>query len=139
VSITTAGSGVHSYSPVGITLTQTRENYDYIDLTVFNPGEFITATPTGTTCTISIANPAVITLTSHGFVAGDAIKFTTTGALPTGYNILDRYFVLAAGLTANSFRISVQLGGAAVETTGTQSGVHRVGKVTGSAEKPHLQ
>jgi hypothetical protein len=49
------------------------------------------------------------------------------------YNILDRYFVLAAGLTANSFRISVQLGGAAVETTGTQSGVHRVGKVTGSA------
>lgn len=133
VSITTAGSGVHSYSPVGITLTQTRENYDYIDLTVFNPGEFVTATPLGTICTVSIANPAVITLTSHGFVAGDAIKFTTSGALPTGINVLDRYFVLAAGLTANSFRISSRLGGAAVESTGTQSGVHRVGKVTGSA------
>jgi hypothetical protein len=133
VSITTAGSGIHTYSPVGITLTQTRENYNYIDLTVFNPGEYITATPVGTVCTISIANPAVITLVGHGFVAGDAIKFTTTGATPTGVNILDRYFVLAAGLTANTFRISIQLGGAAVESTGTQSGVHRVGKVTGSA------
>ena len=133
VSITTAGSGVHTYEPVGITLTQTRENYNYIDLTVFNPGEYITATPVGTVCTISIANPAVITLVGHGFVAGDAIKFTTTGATPTGVNILDRYFVLAAGLTADTFRISIQLGGAAVESTGTQSGVHSVGKVTGSA------
>ena len=133
VSITNAGSGVHSYSPVGITLTQTRENYNYIDLTVFNPGEYITATPVGTVCTISIANPAVITLASHGFVAGDAIKFTSTGLTPTGINVLDRYFVLAAGLGVNSFRISIQLGGAAVETTGTQSGVHSVGKVTGSA------
>jgi hypothetical protein len=132
VSITNAGSGVHTYSPVGITLTQTRENYNYIDLTVFNPGEFITATPTGTTCTISVANPAVITLVGHGFSAGNAIKFTSTGAPPTGVNVLDRYFVLAAGLTANSFRISIALGGAAVETTGTQSGVHKVGRVTGS-------
>lgn len=133
VSITTAGTGVHSYSPVGITLTQTRENYDYIDLTVFNPGEFITSAPTGNICTISVANPAVITLVSHGFVAGDAIKLTSSGAPPTGVSILDRYFVLAAGITANTFRISNSLGGAAVETSGTQSGVHRVGKITGSA------
>jgi hypothetical protein len=133
VSITTAGSGVHRYSPVGITLTQTRENYDYIDLTVFNPGEFITATPLGTVCTVSIANPAVISLVAHGFTAGTAIKFTSTGALPTGMNVLDRYFVLAAGLTADAFRISSRLGGAAIESTGTQSGVHRVGRVTGSA------
>ena len=133
VSITTAGSGTHSYSPVGITLTNTRENYNYIDLTVLSPGEFISSTPTGTTCTISIANPAVITLTSHGFVAGDVIKFTTTGALPTGLSITGKYFVLSAGLGANSFRVSQTLGGTAVETTGTQSGVQKVGKVTGRA------
>ena len=132
-SITTAGVGVQKYNLAGLTLTQTRENYNYIDITVIQPGEFVTATPTGTTCTISIANPAVITLTSHGFVAGDVIKFTTTGALPTGISMLNRYFVLAAGLGANSFRISSQLGGAEVETTGTQSGVQKVGKVTGSA------
>jgi hypothetical protein len=46
VSITTAGSGVHRYNIVGLTLTQTRENYNYIDITVFQPGEFISSTPT---------------------------------------------------------------------------------------------
>ena len=133
LAITTAGSGTHTYSPVGITLTQTRENYNYVDFTVLSPGEFISTTPTGTTCTISIANPAVITLTSHGFVAGDVIRFTTTGALPTGMSVTEKYFVIAAGLGANVFRISQQLGGTAVETTGTQSGVQKVGKVTGRA------
>jgi hypothetical protein len=133
VSITTAGSGVHTYSPVGITLTQTRENYNYIDFTVLSPGEFIASTPTGTTCTISIANPAVVTLVSHGFAAGDVIRFTTTGALPTGMSISEKYFVIAAGLGADVFRISQTLGGTALETTGTQSGVQKVGKVTGRA------
>ena len=131
LAITTAGSGVHSYSPVGITLTQTRENYNYIDFTVLSPGEFISSTPTGTTCTISIAAAAVVTLTSHGFIANDVIRFTTTGALPTGMSISDKYFVIATDITANSFKFSQQLGGAAIETTGTQSGVQKVGKVTG--------
>jgi len=130
-SIITAGSGVHSYAIVGLTLTQTRENYDYIDITVFQPGEFIASTPTGTTCTISIANPAVVSLTSHGFSAGDVIKFTTTGALPTGLNQLDRFFVSATGLTANAFELSALPGGSSVETTGSQSGVQKVGKITG--------
>ena len=134
LSITTAGSGVHTYSPVGITLTQTRENYNYIDFTILSPGEFIASTPTGTTCTISVANPAVITLASHGFAAGDVVKFTTTGGLPTGMSISEKYFVLDdAPPSANSFQISLTLGGTAIETTGTQSGVQKVGKVTGRA------
>jgi hypothetical protein len=132
LSITNAGSGVHTYSPVGITLTQTRENYNYIDFTVLSPGEFIDSTPTGTTCTISVANPAVITLASHGFNAGDVIKFTTTGSLPTGMSISEKYFVLDdSPPSVNSFQISLELGGTAIETTGTQSGVQKVGKVTG--------
>jgi hypothetical protein len=131
LAITTAGSGVHTYSPVGITLTQTRENYNYVDFTVLSPGEFIDSTPTGTTCTISIAAAAEVTLTSHGFAAGDVIRFTTTGALPTGMSISEKYFVIATDLTANSFKFSVTLGGTALETTGTQSGVQKVGKVTG--------
>jgi hypothetical protein len=131
LSITTAGSGVHTYSPVGITLTQTRENYNYIDFTILSPGEFIASTPTGSTCTISVAVAAVVSLTSHGFVAGDVIRFTTTGALPTGMSISEKYFVIATDLTANSFKFSLTLGGTAIETTGTQSGVQKVGKVTG--------
>jgi hypothetical protein len=131
VSITTAGSGVQSYSIVGLTLTQTRENYDYIDITVFQPGEFISSTPTGTTCTISIANPAVVSLNSHGFNNGDVIKFTTTGALPAGMSQLERFFVV--NKTTNTFEISSLPGGTALETSGTQSGVQKVGKVTGRA------
>ena len=134
VSIITAGSGTHRYNIVGLTLTNMRENYDYIDLTVLNPGEFISAAPTGTTCTISIANPAVITLASHGFVAGDVIKFTTTGSLPTGMSALSRFYVLDdAPPSANSFRISNTSGGAAIETSGSQSGTQKVGLVTGRA------
>ena len=129
VSITTAGSGVHRYNIVGLTLTQTRENYNYIDITVFQPGEFISSTPTGTTCTISIAIPAVVTLVGHGFSAGAVIKFTTTGALPTGMSIQNRYFVIY--IDANTFQITDEPGGTAIDTSGTQSGVQKVGLVTG--------
>ena len=130
VSITTAGSGVHRYNIVGLTLTQTRENYNYIDITVFQPGEFISSTPTGTTCTISIANPAVVTLVGHGFSAGAVIKFTTTGALPAGMSAQNRYFVVSTG-NPDTFQITDVPGDPAIETTGTQSGVQKVGLVTG--------
>jgi hypothetical protein len=76
----------------------------------------------------------VITLASHGFSVGDVVKFTTTGSLPTGMSISEKYFVLAdSPPSANSFRISLTLGGTAIETTGTQSGTQKVGKVTGRA------
>ena len=38
----------------------------------------------GTTATISIASPAVITQSGHPYLDGDALHFSTTGALPTG-------------------------------------------------------
>jgi hypothetical protein len=75
---------------------------------------------------ISIASPGVVTLTAHGLVAGNRVVFETTGALPTGLVANTRYFVLAAGLTANTFRVSTTDGGSAINTTGTQSGVHNV-------------
>jgi hypothetical protein len=130
VSITTAGSGIHRYNIAGLTRTNLRENYNYVDLTVTNPGEYVSGS--AATCTISIASPAVITRNSHGFVAGDVIKFTTTGNLPTGISFLTRYFVLDdSPPTANTFRISTEPGGTAVVTTGSQSGVQTVGLVTG--------
>ena len=128
VAITAVGTGIQSYNISGLTVTALRENYNYIDLTVYNPGEFVTS---GSTCTISIASPAEITLASHGFTAGTVVKFTTTGALPTGLSALSRYFVLATNLTLNTFTVSALPGGTAVDTSGSQSGTQRVGKVTG--------
>lgn len=74
------------------------------------------------TCTITIASPAVVSFTAHGYSAGQAVQFTTTGALPTGLTAQVKYFVISP--TANSFQVSTISGGAAVSTTGTQSGVH---------------
>ena len=128
IATTTAGTGTHRYAISGLTKTILRENYNYIDLTVWTPGEYVTS---GSPCTISIGSPATITLATHGFVAGDVVKFTTTGSLPTGLSTLNRYFVLSAGLTGSQFRVSLEPGGTAVDTSGTQSGIQSVGKVTG--------
>jgi microcystin-dependent protein len=75
------------------------------------------------TVTITIASPAVITLTGHHFSSGTPISFITSGALPTGITAGTIYYVIAAGLTANTFEISTSQGGAAVNTSGSQSGV----------------
>jgi hypothetical protein len=139
INTSTAGSGVHSYAMKGLTKTNLRENYDYIDLTLWQPGEYISSAPTGTEVSgITVpASPAVISTTAaHGFNAGDVVKFTTsseTVLLPTGISKNSHYHVLAAGLGANSFRISLAPGGTAVDTTGGSFTNARVGKVTGRA------
>lgn len=76
------------------------------------------------TFTVTIASPGVFTLNSHGLVAGDIVKFTTTGALPTGLVVGTKYYVISAGLSSNAFEVSATLAGSAVNTTGSQSGTH---------------
>lgn len=74
--------------------------------------------------TVSIGVPAVFTRNGHSLSAGDTVKFSTTGALPTGLNTTTNYFVSSAGLTANTFQVSTTRTGASVVTSGTQSGTH---------------
>lgn len=73
------------------------------------------------TVTISIAAPGVVTWANHGLSVNDTIRFTTTGALPTGLAINTTYFVKEV-LSANTFTVSATAGGAAITTSGTQSG-----------------
>jgi len=73
------------------------------------------------TVTITIASPGVVTWTGHGLSVNDTIRFTTTGALPTGLAINTTYYVKTV-LSANTFTVSTSAGGAAVTTSGTQSG-----------------
>jgi len=80
----------------------------------------------GGTATMTIASPAVVTRVAHGFVAGNPIVFSTTGALPTGVVAGTTYYVIATGLTADAFQFSETVGGSAVNTSGSQSGVHEV-------------
>jgi len=70
--------------------------------------------------TISIGTPAVITLTTP-LPNGTPFKLRTTGALPTGVNTTTTYYVV--NLTGNTCNLSTTVGGAAINTTGTQSGI----------------
>lgn len=72
--------------------------------------------------TISIGSPALITWNAHGLAAGTPTTLTTTGALPTGAAASTVYYVLAP--TVSGFNLAATPGGAAIITTGTQSGVH---------------
>lgn len=76
------------------------------------------------TATMTIATPCVVSKSSHRLVAGDVVRFLTTGALPTGLTAGTNYYVITAGLTASVFQISATKGGAAINTSGTQSGTH---------------
>lgn len=74
--------------------------------------------------TVTIASPAVVSLTAHGKSAGDPVSFFTTISLPTGLIASTTYYVIAAGLTSGAFEVAATIGGAAINTSGSQSGVH---------------
>ena len=78
------------------------------------------------TFTVTIASPGVFTVTGHGLAAGDTVVFTTSGALPTGLSENTVYYVISAGLTADEFQVSATFGGSAINTSGSQSGTHRI-------------
>ena len=61
---------------------------------------------------------------AHGLAAGNSVLFwPTIGAgLPTGLAEDTEYFVIAAGLTTDAFRVSTTLGGAAVDITAIGDG-----------------
>lgn len=75
------------------------------------------------TATVTIASPGVITCTAHGLTVGRRVGFTTTGALPTGITASTIYYVQSVP-TADTLTIAATIGGAAINTSGTQSGVH---------------
>lgn len=79
--------------------------------------------------TINLASPGVISWPKHPFKAGDAVKFTTTGALPTGLTSNTTVYVSINGLTANSFEVAdtqahALAGTNTINTSGSQNGVH---------------
>lgn len=76
------------------------------------------------TVTMTIASPSVITWTAHGLLANTPVIFATSGALPTGFVAGTTYYVISTGLTANEFQLSATQGGTAINTSGSQSGVH---------------
>jgi len=134
ISTTGAGSGDQTLIVQGLTRTSLRENYNYLDLSVHQSGEFVSGSIK--TCTITIGTPTIISCTSHGFSIGDVVRFSTTGTLPTGMSSESQYYqIISDGFGLNDFQISTDpdglVGRIAVETSGTQTGTHSVGLVKG--------
>ena len=90
-------------------------------------GNFIGTDPT---FTVTIASPGVFTSTAHGLLLDDTVIFATTGALPTGLTAGTLYYVISAGLGADTFQVSTTRGGSAVNTSGSQSGTHTIVQFT---------
>jgi len=85
---------------------------------------------TSSAVTVTSGSPAVINWTAHGLTAGTPVVFYASfgATLPTGMSANTLYYVLAAGLTANTFEFSTSVGGSAVNTTGSLTGtLHCVG------------
>ena len=75
------------------------------------------------TVTITAASPAVVT-SSITVANGTPITFSTTGALPTGLTPGTTYYVI--NTTGTTFNLSLTAGGAAINTSGTSSGVQYI-------------
>jgi hypothetical protein len=75
------------------------------------------------TITMTVASPGIITWTGHGLQANAQVVFTTTGALPTGLTAGTTYYVKTV-VSADTFSVAATQGGTAINTTGSQSGVH---------------
>ena len=79
------------------------------------------------TATISIANPAVVTATGHGLANGTRVQLITSGVLPSGLAVNTTYYVINA--ITNAFNLAATSGGAAIVTSGGQSGTHTLREV----------
>jgi len=98
---------------------------------------------TGSTITITIATPAVVTSTIN-LSEGDAFTLTTTGSLPTGLVVGTTYY--ARNVVGTSFNLSATPSGALINTTGTQTPTHSISQrgvlvsaLTGASDVPLSQ
>jgi hypothetical protein len=62
----------------------------------------------------------LITITDHGFTAGQVVKLTSTGTLPAGLSLYVSYFLVS--VTASTFKLSLTRGGSAVDITAAAGG-----------------
>lgn len=77
------------------------------------------------TVTMTIANPCVVT-TTKDIKTGTPVKFSTTGALPTGLVAGTQYYWIRTGATTGNLAATrdAAIAGTTITTTGSQSGTH---------------
>ncbi len=76
--------------------------------------------PPAAAVSISIASPAVVGWNAHNLAAGVPVVFSTSGLLPAGLSPGVTYYVVNP--TTNNFQVAATPSGAAINTSGSQSG-----------------
>lgn len=85
------------------------------------------------TFTASEGTDTVVQWTGSNFAAGKKLIFVNEGgALPSGIAADTVYYVLASGLTADSFKISATEGGAAIQATDAGTGTTTASEADGA-------
>lgn len=76
------------------------------------------------TVTITLGSPAVVNWSGSNMAANQRFYFglSAGGAMPTGVSAYKTYYVLAAGLTSNSFQFATSPAGVPVNASGATSG-----------------
>lgn len=94
-------------------------------LKIFSVQSLTGTIPTGNSADFTAATNDVITSNGHGLQNGDMVNFDTSGTLPAGlasYTTDALYYVIERA--TNTFKVSLTLGGSAVDITSTGSGTH---------------
>lgn len=105
-------------------------NYDITVLQNSTWTETFRVTNAAKPVTVDVAT-SVFTSNCHKLLAGDKVYIapTTSGSfLPCSLSTDIVHFVIASGLTANSFRISTTISGSSIVLAGTASGTFSVSK-----------
>jgi hypothetical protein len=76
------------------------------------------------TVTITVSTATFTVSSTTGIMAGTPVKFSSSGALPTGLVAGTKYY--ARDVTATTFKVSATSGGAAITLSGSQSGTQTV-------------
>ena len=124
-TVTPTGSIIAYSAPVGAPTDWLACDGSAVSRTAYST-LFTVLNPSIGAFTVTVASPAVITQTAHGLLEATSVYLTTTGALPTGLLANTQYYVKY--LTANTYSLSLTqsfgISGAAINTSGTQSGTH---------------
>ncbi len=98
-----------------------------------NGDNFLEYSPRGAkqACTC-LASTDVFSAVAHGFSAADPVQFYpddgSAGGLPAGVVAGTQYYVIASGLTADAFKVSLAYGGSTIAVTADTAGTFKVRK-----------
>jgi hypothetical protein len=75
--------------------------------------------------TMDLTSNVISTTGPHGLPDGASVVLSTTGALPTGLTAGTTYYVVSTGsLLSYELQVALTSGGAAIDLSGSQSGIH---------------